>query len=270
VLVCLHGVASNHTRWSEFVAETTLRRSWDLVRPDLRGYATSPWRGRLDLGLWADDVASILGHEGYPPAVVVGHCLGASVAVGLARRHPDRVLSLILVEPVVRAALAGPLRHVARWGALVRAAIPLVRGLNALGVRRRRLPPLDLRQLDREARQAMRAAARERVPLSRYASPWEDLRTTPTAVYLQSLLAVSLGLPDLRGLRLPILALVAAGGLIAEPEPTIRALAGLEACRVVRVDASHWIPTERPAEMRRAIEAWCDELEGRRLAQAPR
>lgn len=32
-LVMLHGLASNHSRWSEFVANTDLRRDWNLLRP---------------------------------------------------------------------------------------------------------------------------------------------------------------------------------------------------------------------------------------------
>src|SRR2546422_4679093 len=31
-----HGLGSNLTRWSEFVANTSLRADWDILRPDLR------------------------------------------------------------------------------------------------------------------------------------------------------------------------------------------------------------------------------------------
>jgi pimeloyl-ACP methyl ester carboxylesterase len=41
VIVLIHGMASNMTRWSEFSEKTTLKRSWDLLRLDLRGNGKS-------------------------------------------------------------------------------------------------------------------------------------------------------------------------------------------------------------------------------------
>ena len=260
VLVLLHGLASNMTRWSELVATTGLRDSWDLLRLDLRGYGTSLHRGRLGLDLWCADLAAILEREQCPPAVVTGHCLGASVAVELARRRPERVAALVLIDPVVREALAGPLRRIAALRALLVPLAGLVRGGAALGLHRRRLPPLDLEALDREMRAALASGA-VRAVAERYASPWEDLRTTATATYLQSLIAVSRGLPDPAGVRVPVLTLLASGGALSDPAVTERALAAFPRCRLVRLEAEHWIPTERPDEMRRAIEGFCRELE---------
>jgi pimeloyl-ACP methyl ester carboxylesterase len=259
VLVLLHGVASNLSRWSELVRATSLRDSWDLLRLDLRGYATSNHRGRLDLDVWCADLAAVLEREACPPAVVAGHCLGACVAVELARRRPDRVSGLILVDPIVREALVGPLRRVALLRPLLVPLVGMLRGLNALGLRRRHLPPLDLERLDQETRAAMAADGAGELT-RRYASPWEDLRTTSTATYLQSLMAVSRGIPDLSGVRVPVLALIAADGVLSDRVITERVLAGFPHCRVRRVDARHWIPTERPVELREAVEAWCGEL----------
>src|SRR2546422_2121475 len=41
-----HGLGSNLTRWSEFVANTSLRADWDILRPDLRGHGGSLDRDR--------------------------------------------------------------------------------------------------------------------------------------------------------------------------------------------------------------------------------
>lgn len=78
LLVLIHGVASNMTRWSEFTEQTTLAQTWDLMRLDLRGHAGSLWRGRISMEIWCDDLAAILDAEGYDRAVVGGHCLGAN------------------------------------------------------------------------------------------------------------------------------------------------------------------------------------------------
>lgn len=259
VLVLVHGLASNLTRWSELVARTRLREGWDLLRPDLRGFGTSLDRSRLGLDVWAADLAALLAHEACPPAVVAGHCLGAAVAVEFARRHPTGAAALILIDPLVREALRGPLRWLTTLEPL---AVPLVRclrGLNRLGLHRRRLAPLDLQRLDQEVRAAM---AGDRAALvRRYASPWEDLRTTATVSYLQGLLVTARGLPDLAGVRVPVLALLASGGAIADPAVTARVLARHPTCRIQRVEATHWIPTEAPEALREAIEAFCHEID---------
>ena len=94
LLVLLHGVASNMTRWSELVARTTLRDSWDLLRLDLRGQGASLHRGRIGMAEWCADLAGILDAEGYARAVVAGHCLGANIALEFGARHPGRASGL--------------------------------------------------------------------------------------------------------------------------------------------------------------------------------
>lgn len=260
VLVLLHGLASNMTRWSEFVARTTLKDSWDLLRVDLRGNGLSLHRGRIGMAEWAADLAAILDAEGYPRAVLAGHCLGANLAVEFAVHHPGRASGLVLVEPMLREALTGGMRRIARLRPLFPPAVGLVRALNALGIYRRRLAPLDLEELDRETRAAISAGGTAEALLERYAAPWLDLRTTPSGAYLQALIAVSGRLPDLAAIRIPVLALLSTGSTFSDPAITERLLARFPACRIVRLEARHWIPTEQPEAMRRAIEEWCQRL----------
>ncbi|MBI3029215.1 MAG: alpha/beta hydrolase [Candidatus Rokubacteria bacterium] len=257
LLVLLHGLASNMTRWSEFVARTTLRDSWDLLRVDLRGQGLSVHRGRAGMAEWCGDLAAILDAEGYPQAVVGGHCLGANIAVEFAARHPGKVSGLVLIEPMPREALTGPMRQIARLRPLFGPAVWLIRALNALGVHRRRLEPLDLEEFDRETRAAISAGGAAEALLERYASPWLDLRTTPSGAYLQALIAVGGRLPDLSAIRTPVLALLSTGSAFTDPMITEQWLAGFPDYRIVRLDARHWIPTEQPEAMRRAIEDWC-------------
>ena len=40
-----------------------------------------------------------------------------------------------------------------------------------------------------------------------------------------------------------------------------QAMAAIPRLTLRRVDALHWIPTERPQAMREAIEQWCENLE---------
>lgn len=256
-IVLIHGVASNLTRWSEFVATTRLVETWDLLRLDLRGHGGSVHRGRIGMDEWCADLAAVLRAESVPQAVLVGHCLGANVALWFAHRNPALAAGLVLIEPMFREALTGPLAKVAAVRALVAPAVLGLRVLGALGIHRRGLAPLDLAELDREARAAM-ARAGGTFPEDRYASPLQDLRIVPTVVYLQDLLAVSGPLPDLAGIRVPVLALLSTGAAFSDPLETERRLAALPRCEIVRLEARHWVPTEQPAAMRLAIEEWCD------------
>jgi pimeloyl-ACP methyl ester carboxylesterase len=165
----------------------------------------------------------------------------------------------VLIEPVFRPALTGGMRRLAQVRPLFIVVAALVRALNALGVHRRRLAPLDLEALDRETR-ALMAEAGSTEALARYASPLLDLHTTATAVYLQDLIALTGRAPDLRAIRAPALALLTPGGGFTNPAVTTRLLGQLERCRTVWLEARHWIPTEQPEAMRQAIEGWCGAL----------
>jgi pimeloyl-ACP methyl ester carboxylesterase len=257
-LVLIHGLASNHTRWSELVATTRLRESWDLLRPDLRGFGESVARTQVGLEVWGRDLAAVLAGEQAPPAVVVGHCLGANVALVFATRFPAAAHRLVLIEPMFREALTGGLRLAARLRPLAAMVGALARTLNAVGVYRRRLPPLDLERLDREARAAMAKGGPSAFPEARYGSLLEDLKYTPTAVYLDGLRAVTGPLPDLKTIAAPTLSLLSTGGRFGDPAITARLLAELRRGEVRMLEARHWIPTESPVQMRQAIEEWCE------------
>ena len=257
-IVLVHGLASNHTRWTELASTTRLRDSWDLLRVDLRGFGGSVSRARTGFDDWCRDLAAILEAESTPRAVVVGHCLGANVALQFAARYPAAAEGLVLIEPMFPEALTD-LRRLARPARpLVRAVVSVIRALNRLGVHRRGLATLDLVELDRDARATMRSTGT--FPEERYGSAIEDLKSTPTAVYLSGLLALTQAMPDLRKIEAPALALLSSGGRFGDPAITARLLTRLPTCETRMLEARHWIPTERPAEMREAIDGWCGEL----------
>lgn len=261
-MVAIHGLASNMTRWSEFAATTRLAESWDILRLDLRGHGDSLYRGRVGHDVWCADLAALLEAEEVSRAVIVGHCLGANAGLWFAHRHPAKVAGLVLIEPMARQALVGQLARAARLRPLMKVVVPLLRTIAALGLHRRRLARLDLEQLDRETRAAM-ARTGGGFPESRYASVREDLRGLPLSVYAQDLLAVTGPLPDLATIETPVLALLSQGTSFTDPDATARLLSTLPDCRVRRLEARHWIPTEQPEAMRCAIEDWCDQRFGR-------
>jgi esterase len=259
-MVLVHGMASNMTRWSEFVEETALTGSRDLLRLDLRGNGRSISRGRITLEAWCEDLAAVLDREGYSRAVLAGHCLGANLALRFAARYPSRTEGLVLIDPLFPRSFAGVLKKVQSIKMLVPPLIALVRMLNRLGLRRRNFPFLDLRELDRETRAGMAAQGASEVLVKRYSSLWFDLRFMPTAAFLKSLRELLRPLPPLESITAPMLLLFSTGKIFSDPAIARGLCADLANCRTLELEAHHWIPTEKPVEMREAIEQWCREL----------
>ena len=255
-LLLLHGLASNHTRWNEFVRDTALRGDWVLLRPDLRGQGASIFRGHIDIDDWCSDLATLLDTASFPKVVLVGHCLGANLALAFAARHPERTAGLVLIEPMPPEALTGTMRYVRKLRVLVQLVVPLVRALNALGVHRRNLASINLEQLDRDTRAALGSGPQGEAQLAKYASPLADLQTTATGAYLQSLLAVTATLPALDQIAVPVLALLSEHSNFTEPAITRSILGRIPDCEIAQLPARHWIPTEQPDAMRAAIEYW--------------
>ena len=95
-VLLVHGVTSSHLAWP-FVAERV--PAVRLLAPDLRGRGRSNGLpGPAGLAAHARDLAAVLDDAGAPRAVVVGHSMGAFVAVVFAHLYPERVRSLVLVD----------------------------------------------------------------------------------------------------------------------------------------------------------------------------
>jgi len=95
-VLAVHGVTASHLSWPFVAAHLAGIR---LIAPDLRGRGCSnglpgPW----GMPQHADDLAAVLDALNIDRAVVLGHSMGAFVSLVLANRHPDRVVSLVLVD----------------------------------------------------------------------------------------------------------------------------------------------------------------------------
>jgi pimeloyl-ACP methyl ester carboxylesterase len=258
-LLLLHGLASNASRFEEFCEHSTLAQHRPLLRVDLRGHGGSLTRGRLNTETWCDDLDAVLAAEGAARAFVMGHSMGAQVALHLAARHPHRVAGLVLIDPVFRQALHGRPRRIAQSAPLLRLAAAGVRAANGLGLHRGALPPLDLRAMDRLAREALANPdpAAEAAFIARYSSMRADLQHVPLAVYLQDMAEMFRAVPAPGALGLPVLALLSSGATFADGAEMRAALAGPRV-RIETIHCHHWPLTERPAEVRAAIEAWVE------------
>lgn len=95
-VLAIHGVTSSHLAWPFVVQQLPGVR---VVAPDLRGRGRSNvLAGAAGMSVHGDDLAAVLDAVDAPSAPVIGHSMGAFVAVVLAHRHPERVERLILVD----------------------------------------------------------------------------------------------------------------------------------------------------------------------------
>lgn len=79
-ILLIHGLGSNRTRWKR-LAETKFFKKCRLIIPELRGHGSSVTRNRIGVDPIAANLEAILKQEGENRPVVVGHCLGANIAV---------------------------------------------------------------------------------------------------------------------------------------------------------------------------------------------
>lgn len=252
-LVLLHGAASNSTRWWYFTQHSRLTADHLLLRPDLRGHGESMWRGPARIEDWSQDIVALLQHECQPRAIVVGHCLGANIALNFAARYPEMCAGLVLIEPMAREAFSGILAKLRPFVPVLRLTVALIRLLNRLGLYRRRLGTLDLQALDRRVHQA--SPDELKTMLADYGKPKHDLKVIPTAQYLNNLIEIMRPLP-VTNVRCPALVIQSGGHSITDPEQTQNLLQRLLQVEFATVDSEHWLPATHPDELCELIDSW--------------
>jgi pimeloyl-ACP methyl ester carboxylesterase len=96
-IVCIHGLTANHVCWRSMA--DILAPEHRLIGYDLRGRGDSdkPPTG-YSLDQHGRDLLALLDHFGLKKAVLMGHSLGAHIALKFAVAHPERVSKLVLVD----------------------------------------------------------------------------------------------------------------------------------------------------------------------------
>jgi pimeloyl-ACP methyl ester carboxylesterase len=95
-LVLLHGAGANAHWWDHLAPR--LARRFHVVALDFRGHGDSDFPEELLPGAFRDDLEALLEQIGDPDAALVGHSLGAHVALGHAAAHPG-TRALVLLDP---------------------------------------------------------------------------------------------------------------------------------------------------------------------------
>jgi pimeloyl-ACP methyl ester carboxylesterase len=110
LMICLHGLGNSHVSWRQFAAQLT--EEYRVLAVDMPGHGRSPRAGR-SAGVRENRVVldRILAELDAGPVTVVGHSMGATLAMLQAASRPDSIAALALLAPPTprgRAELVSP------------------------------------------------------------------------------------------------------------------------------------------------------------------
>lgn len=101
--ILIHGSRDHSRSWDAIAS--TLQRRYRVVAPDLRGHGDSAWSqdGRYNYAAYLSDLAALcdtLDVSQEHPAVLIGHSLGAHIALRFTGAMPELVTRLIALEAI--------------------------------------------------------------------------------------------------------------------------------------------------------------------------
>lgn len=242
-IVLVHGLATTREIWRRVAP--SLARSRSVAAIDVPGFGASDPAGRgFELTAVAQRIRDGLARSGVAePYHLVGHSMGAAIALTLAAAHPEAVRGLVLVSPAGLAPVPGVLA--AAVGRAAELYIPLRRyGAPLAGHPWGRRVLMSGGVIDGAA--LAPAEVRQLVCASRGARRTREALVAVAAADLREMLA------DLRG---PVGAIIGSGDRVVRPRTldTIRALRPDAACEAV-TDAGHISMIERPQQFVAALE----------------
>lgn len=95
-MVLLHGGGANAHWWDPIASE--LCRHRPVIALDFRGHGDSDYPEALEVGAFNADLEALCEHLGSDTLDLVGHSMGAQVALDHASRHPN-IGKLVLLDP---------------------------------------------------------------------------------------------------------------------------------------------------------------------------
>ncbi|KRB21876.1 flavin reductase [Mesorhizobium sp. Root695] len=100
-VLLIHGVGMNAAIWQDQIASMEDRH--DLIAIDMLGHGTSPLPPEnAALSDFAEQALRLLDHLGLASVSIVGHSMGALVALEIALRAPSRIRSIVCLNAVFR------------------------------------------------------------------------------------------------------------------------------------------------------------------------
>ena len=246
-LLLVHGSAADFTTWA--VQRAGLAPHARLLLYDRRGAGESPLpagRDCVTVEEHAEDAARLIEAYGPGPLVACGSSFGAVVVLELARRRPELLRGMVLLEPPLPASESQPLLPAGLWDSLERTAQTQGGPAATEAFLRYVLGDEDVQRMPRLAR-------------ARVLGRWDSIRRD-----CRALDAYRLDYASLRSVRVPALLL---GGERSPPQyaPTLAALgAALPQARVETVPGvGHLLQADVRGHFNRRLLAFLAEVGAR-------
>lgn len=224
----IHGAGSNASTWFR---STDALKGFRWMALDTRGHGRSG--GTPDIAATADDIIAIADKEGIRRFSLAGICRGGTIALDIARRHPQRVNTIIILSP-----FDGPLT---RCSLFVRMLCYAVRVCTRIAPQRRGVKTVDFTRPPR-------------IPF--LLTPLRDLQGIHTRHYCASALDSLDTTTHFEGVKAPLLIITGKKDIFLRRGLLRRRLAAHDAYDWIEVDSNHHVLTWRPADVGKHIAAF--------------
>ncbi|MCC7411907.1 MAG: alpha/beta hydrolase [Gammaproteobacteria bacterium] len=112
-IVLIHGAGLDHTTWM-LQARYFAHHGCGVLAVDLPAHGRSRGEALADIGALADWLRALLAAAGVTTAAVIGHSMGAAIAIEYAARYPQHARAIGIVGAAVPMPVAPPLLEAAR------------------------------------------------------------------------------------------------------------------------------------------------------------
>jgi len=92
-LVFIHGSGGDHTAWLNQYAQ--LKEKYNIVAVDLPGHGRSEGNGEKHVKDYCVWIKNLLDALGLTEPILVGHSLGAAIALRFAISHPEKISGIV-------------------------------------------------------------------------------------------------------------------------------------------------------------------------------
>ncbi len=112
VSLFIHGFGDGGYIWNEVAPSIAGHRRW--IAPDLRGHGHSGWgvAGDYRVATYVDDLQDVMAQVGATRWILIGHSMGAEIALALASRSARTVAAVVLADfsPAANTAIVARVR----------------------------------------------------------------------------------------------------------------------------------------------------------------
>ena len=230
VVVFIHGALNDHHVWA-VPAQTFAAQGWRVLAVDLPGHGRSQGPALTGIAALAQWLLALLDVAGVESTMLVGHSMGALIALDAAALAPRRIQRLALLGATAPMPVSSRLLATARDDQ--DAAIELV----SVWSHRRDGADAALVDATRQLQRRVAAASTEQL----------------LHIDLAACNAYQHGMAAASAVRCPTLLLLGQHDLMTPPRSAIQLTAALEHCRVIEVDSGHALMAEQPAAVSEAL-----------------